>query len=316
MKILLDANIITLDNIHLLLSNKIKKLISSNQLTFYLSVELLLQRFIPLIHSKPSEYERLIIGSFEVCDERIFTSIEYLLQKELRDNIKGKYYFCSLTQGKILRNNFLNKTIGKNEIEHVKNSLAIKEIARKKNIELNKTLINSDLTILKKGSSPYLIDDWEQQTDKLYQDFPDYLNNIHNYIKEETLKYKTANNKILYKHFVESILRVWNAKTIIKTVLNKEEDTFKNWFYNRSRFPYLTNFLEAMVFQSTDNIVGKHIGFDKDADHDNVYICYMTDLDILLSNDTKYMKKCFNYVYKDTKQILTMDELLVLIENS
>lgn len=315
MKILLDTNIVTPENIKLLKNPKIKSLIINNKLSFYLSFEMLVQRFFPMQFKRPEEYNDLLNDLFEICDERIFTGIKQLLPKELHyKDRRGKYWFCNLVEGRNLKYNLLKKRTD-NSIKDVERLPNLKKMGRKMNIGINSELLNSDLIkIKKKGHSPYIIDDWESTLGELCEGFPYYLKSIQPYINEEIKKYQSEEKRILYKHCVESVLRIWSARTTIIKLLGKTEEEFINWFYNRDNFPYLTRYIEADVFQSTDNIVGEHTGFDQDAEHDNVYICLMHNLDILLSNDTRYMKKCFKYVYGKSKIIMTMEEFLALVE--
>lgn len=83
-----------------------------------------------------------------------------------------------------------------------------------------------------------------------------------------------------------------------------------NWKTNKARFPYFTFFVKAYTYAMYYADVEQNLPLDHNTLMDVYFLGTARDLDIIVSNERKFMKSAFNALYGETKQYISLDAFL------
>lgn len=291
MKVLLDANIIKNENLETL--SRFKDL---KTFEFYLSIALLVQRFVPLAKFNKIEFETWLRILFDICEERVLDDFRCITMKEINPKRKKghKYQFCSIAEMSKIKKNFLAGNFNHSIFDKIQDS---KQASRDIVCESEALYKQKDF------STKERVRNEEQKLIEFLTEnnFPKL-----NEVKEE---FSQANSlidkmKIVCKYYTEVDFLQWHTNNQLSL----------QTFYDKThKYPYLDIFLKSYLFGALYKVNNPNKKVDKDWHIDNGYIITMKDLDILLSNDTGYMKECFECVYGgnssvNSKKIMTLQE--------
>ena len=104
------------------------------------------------------------------------------------------------------------------------------------------------------------------------------------------------------------------GKLIIESHLETSEDKekiFHKWSTNKDRFPYFTHFVKGLIFSLFYAFSRPNEKIDINAMADIDQLTFLHRMDILVSNDTRFMKEAFNVLFGGQNKIyLTSEELV------
>ena len=138
----------------------------------------------------------------------------------------------------------------------------------------------------------------------------------HNFAVKQLTQFIEEQDKFNKCIFIKLVKLWWKYAIIVGTlhffqIPNADEkaiDIVENNNLSKKSFLY-HQFLANDFIMDYSLIQGKK--FDYDTPNDIIYVSCMKDFDILLSDDTKFMKECFEKLYPNkNKQILTFNEFL------
>lgn len=291
MKILLDTNTIEEKTFDLFKQNNIFDLVKRNKMNFYSSDVLLGERFYNLYQYDTDLYKKLLDLTLLYTDERIFAPIGDILKKELHPKFKkSKYWFIPISKANEFKNKLLTSDIHIRTIQRFSNNYN----KQKTNYSMYKQLIED-----RKINSSRLKDISRVDLQNFIKRF------VSDFFIDETLKKIILEDIHRISDKQEQLNRLfhYNCSISLSVVLEAPLNNFK--FDNT----YFELFLKTLTYP----IDNPNSPYDKNF-NDNSYLCYMKDLDILISNDTRYLKSCFKYIYRNTnKKIMTVEKFIEYI---
>ena len=286
-KILLDNSVIKEDFFKLLDENNILKLVHEKKISFYLPDIIFFENFIPLHVKDYNRLKVLLDNCFKYC-KNIFLPLRKIIEQEILNS-----HCCT--------NCFYEIDIINEFIKNYSNGNAFWNINKYCNDASNNQQI---FDMINKFVDENIIQIFTIKS----------KTELEGYICEIIQKYNYLNidKMLLYKNFQKGNSPKENAKEVYGYIaacfltnimisnFNTTYSQIKKLFQNDNYFwtYYNTYFctLISRVFYGN---------FHKDSNYfDNEYITYMKDLDILVANDSSYMKDCFNEVYKNTSKHL------------
>ncbi len=314
MKIIIDNNILTKDNIKKLKNTNILDYVKANKIQFYASSKLLEQLFPYLLNIDYCSRKEIIDYLFLLLNgTRIFDSIANIANKEIA-KARGKYQFipCSHLKNfhpKILYNQQyltyivnelkkekINQTKYHKEIKlwAIKNRNMIKELSQNKFSDLD---VNISNLLTKRHFNNESIN---------------VILKIIKNINDTNLSTENKKNKIFENLFfllmeLDFLYQLKNQKKLIK------DSSFFETYYSKYNEPSFTrNMIKITLYGFSYKVCQSQYKkkYDEDWINDSSYICNTYFTDALLTNDTKYLKDAFVWLYKDSKQIFTLDEFL------
>lgn len=278
--------------------NNILKLVDSNKITFYLPDIVFFENFIPLAKKNYQKLVKLLDYCFTYC-KKVFLPLQQIIEQEIKNPYENNYsYFYEANFIEQFKNDYTNSHVCWNMEKHQQDKNIIKDNYNKINhfILCNKEQIDK---IQKKDD----FSNFAQTIIKKYNLY-EYSAIISNKVKGLSPK---ANAKEMYCVLVTYFLTEIMSKSFdtnyerLKTLFRKDNYF---WIYYNTCFSTLTSPINKKNFHKDKTYL------------DNIYITYMKDLDILLSNDKKYMKDNFNTVYENSdKCILNFNDFMDYITN-
>ena len=315
MKIIIDNNIITEENIKKINEAGIFNKIKENKMEFYASAKLYEQLLPYLLKLNDTKRKLIVDFLYELTgNSRIFDSIGSISQKEL-DNTRGKYQFvpCAM-QKRIIPTNLYSQT----------------------NVQTILNLFNRSMPNAKAAHNE--IKNWASKNRKFIQDLSskkisDIDNNITDIMSKRGFDEKSisaAINIVKSGNELDSLSAQEKKNRIYENLffllmefdflvqLKEQKQLIKNENFYKSYYPqyYKPSFTKTMVKTTLYGYSYKVCGdqyqksYDEDWVNDSSYICYTYFADILLTNDTKYMKNAFDWIYEKNKEILTLNEFI------
>lgn len=303
-KVLFDNSVLKDNLINLFEQNHILELKNNRLLSFYVSDMTFHENIIDLsyIASKKDFYNRIVNFLFKYSDYNFFKGVDNIILYELsNENFEDNYYLYSKEQITTFFNDFKN---------NYANWDSIKEIHRNK-IKSNSEIYEESIKILVEE---------ENEIKNLKSNVQ-----INNYIEKFVTKdlfLKEHSSKILNELKVlpskERLIKFLNYKMdsmVIGQFIIKYKTIFKNIIKLYLQDTYLKKYMEIYKYYLTFHYEDRTKCFDKSF-NDNEYICCMKNLDILLANDSHYMKHCFEDIYKNTnKKILNPDDFIEYLKD-
>lgn len=319
MKILIDNNIITDENIVKINNSNIFEQIDKNKMEFFASAKLFNQLVPYLIKTYDKEgYKKLtetINFIFKLTGKsRCFDSCQNISQKELK-KARGKiqYISCAM-QNKITPDKFADINILKQCEKYLSKDFSFDDIKKareeilsyeKKNFELienyKKQSFDKIEVNIKQILEPYKFGSREEQA---------AINIVTNNVINQSLT-KEEKKDIIYKNLFY-LLQEFNLLLQLReqNKLIKDNSFFKNYYPNYFQQSFTKIMIDSMLFGYSYKVINNQKRYDDDWPSDNCYVCCTYFTDILLTNDRGYIKDVFNHIYQNTKQILTLDEFL------
>ena len=314
MKIIIDNNIITKENIEKIKNSNILEQVKSNKMEFFACSKLFEQLFPYLIKLNDEERIATIDFVFELLKgSRIFDSIANIANKEIA-NARGKIQFipCAMQKKIIpanlyskanltlvmnnLNNNMPDENLAHSEIKQWanKNKAWIKELSGKKFSDLDKNILD---ILDKRGFDK-----------KAAEAAMRIVKNI----DENGLSTEDKKNIIFENLFFLLMEFDFLAQLKEQKKLIKKTSFFKNYYSEYYKPSFSKIMIKATLFGYSYKVCGdqhkKH--YDDDWVNDTSYICSTYFADTLLTNDKTYLKDSFKWIYGNQKEIIELDEFI------
>ncbi len=301
MKILIDTNIVEEATFNLFENNNILDLVKRNKITFYLSDILFGECIFPNLNNDVAKTKPLIEKLFQYADERIYAPVYDIINKEIRKT-KGKYWFLPLVESKNLKKNTFNK----NTVDKVSKYYYQLKNYEDKQYKLFQPFIEANNRFISQASK-YSKSNFE----KMLIDTIKSLN-LSSIIKQQIINDVVSQKT--NKEKIKLLIRFINLYLIYgKEIGGKISQLPKS--FNTLDCNYLTKYISALEYHLSYSFLKPNEKFDKYF-RDDFFVCYMKDLDILLSKDSHYMKNCLNHVYNNKKLILSPIEFIDYLKNN
>lgn len=297
-KIIIDTNILKKEKIQKIMSSKIKDKCGKN-IKLYISEVILKQRLLPLYHSKYiQDYDYYVDFIKTYCEKDIIDAASEIVKRELKNEFSKTSMYSKYKTSDIQFLNSPNNKIHTYDVEPQNN---IKISAANNYKSFIKEIIN-EIANLKSN------EDWKQYCYKFIYKYEFAVSQLTQFIE--------AHDKYNKGIFMELVKLWWKYATIAGTLRffkfpnadNKAVDIVKNNNIPQNSFLHYQFRADDFIM---DYCLVQNKKIDYDAPNDIIYISCMKDFDILLSDDTKFMKECFEELYPNkNKQILTLKEFL------
>ena len=297
-KVIIDTNILKKEKIQKIISSKIKDKCGKN-IKLYVSEIVLKQRLLPLYHSEYiQDYDYYVDFIKTYCEKDIIDAASEIIERELRNN------FSKTSMYSIYKTNdiqFLNSPYNKIHTYDIETQNNLKYRAANNYKSFIKEIID-EISNLKSS------EDWKQYCYKFINKYDFAVNQLTQFIE----KHDKFNKDI----FMELVKLWWKYATVAGTLRffklpnadNKAVDIVKNNNIPKDSFLYYQFRADDFIM---DYCLMQNKRMDYDAPNDIIYVSCMKNFDILLSDDTKFMKECFKELYPNkNKQILTLEEFL------
>ena len=328
MDIIIDNNIIRKGNIEKIKKTNIIQKVKNGEFTFYACAKIFSQLTPFLRYTCKSSQERREVVNFLfklINNNYIFPSIAEIANREIEilktDNYIDGFWFDKYDEKQLknIKTNLslekaLDTIINQNEQELSAQNIksAHDEIKRfqennSKQIQTycKQTFENIDNNI--KNEAKKLNFD-----DKATQALINIVRSIDNpEFNNEERKKRIYNN--LFDKLLEFNLLIKLKNQIInqeKRILIKDIDFINNFYKNYNNVNFTKLLIEATKFGYAYKVNNPNKSYDNDWINDTSYICCATFVDILLTNDTKYLKDAFKHIWGENKKIMTLDEFI------
>lgn len=314
MKIIIDNNIITKENIEKIKNSNILKQVKSNKMEFFACSKLFEQMFPYLIGLNEQERKETIDFTFELLNgSRILDSIGNIANKEIA-NARGKFQFipCAM-QKKIIRANLYSKTNLTLAMHVLNNNMPNANVAHSE----IKQWVNKNRTWIKKLSEKKFADLDKNISDILTKrGFDNNATNaairIVKNVDDNELTTEEKKNIIFENLFF--LLMEFDFLTQLKAQkkLIKDEKFFKSYYQQYYKSSFAKIMIKATLFGYSYKVCGNQHKkkYDNDWVNDTSYICSTYFADTLLTNDKTYLKDSFKWVYENKKEIIGLDEFI------
>ena len=115
---------------------------------------------------------------------------------------------------------------------------------------------------------------------------------------------------------VDRYLKLVGAGLLKLHLPAKDSHLFANkWTENPGRLPYFTRYVKGVLFNDYLAISDHRGPIDENAVMDISLLSYLHDLDILVSNETKFMRKAFEFLFRNEGKIMmTAQEFVRYLE--
>ena len=297
-KVIIDVNILKKEKIEKIISSKIKDKCGKN-IKLYVSEVLLKQRFGPLYNSPyAQDYDYYVNFIKTYCERNIIDAASEIVKRELKNEFSKTSIFSNYKTRDIQS---LNSPYNKIHAYDIKshNNLKISATNNYKNFIKDTT---NEISNLKSSK------DWQQYCYKFI--------NKYDFAVDQLTKFIDAHDKFNKDIFMELVKLWWKYATVTGTLRFfkvpdadvKAVNIIKNNNIPKNSFLHYQFQADDFVM---DYCLVQNKKIDYDTPNDIVYVSCMKNFDILLSDDTKFMKECFEKLYPNkNKQILTLDEFL------
>lgn len=297
-KVIIDVNILKKEKIQKIISSKIKDKCGKN-IKLYVSEILLKQRLTPLYNSPyVQDYDYYVNFIKTYCERNIIDAASEIVKRELKNEFSKTSIYSKYKTNDI---QFLNSPYNKIHTYDAETQNNLKNNAAN-NYKSFINEIKNEIAELKSN------EDWEQYCYKFINKYNFAINQLTQFLEEHDKCNKSV--------FMKLVKLWWKYATVEGTLrffklLNADDkaiDIVKNNNIPKDSFLY-------HQFQADDFIMDYCLIQNKKVDYDTpndiIYVSCMKDFDILLSDDTKFMKECFERLYPNkNKQILTLKEFL------
>ena len=284
MKIILDKSIFHGEKFNLLLKSPLLKLANSFKLSIYGSPILIEETLRLWFKGQRDIASKQLKYILDITNARWFRSREEIWAHELNLSARpDKYFFMS------------NK-----EVEETKGNLAHK--------------------IIKGNLDPDEEPEFRQQLAEQYRKD----NNIRNICLKmradvsDKLKKQGKTRKNITQGFTEYYLQ--NVDLIGTEIIHSHlsgltsiDNCIQSWKSNKDRYPYLTLWVKAFLFVSFHAMSMPNDRVDRSAVRDIGQLVDMQGLDVIVSDDNRFMKSAFLEFYKDKKQFMNLSDFLSFI---
>jgi hypothetical protein len=151
---------------------------------------------------------------------------------------------------------------------------------------------------------------WRQEWDereRLKKENRDLLRDLRN--KHTALKGETFVD--YYKSLADEAARLLIYKRL---ALNQAQEKLDAWRSQPQLFPHFSAFLEVSIFSLYDADRNQNSKLDMNWQADAEQLCFLVDVDMIVSSDEKFMKRAFDSLwYPKGKQMLTPKEFVKLL---
>ncbi|MCF7802709.1 MAG: hypothetical protein K9N46_05575 [Candidatus Marinimicrobia bacterium] len=97
--------------------------------------------------------------------------------------------------------------------------------------------------------------------------------------------------------YVKEHIDSFAEKFIKKRLPNLPDIAYVNWKKDKDKYPYFTNYAKGIMYSAVYAFGEPNQRLDKNALADVGILMYLTDADIIVSNDTRFMSFAFDYLY-------------------
>jgi len=282
-KVLLDRSIFHGKNFSKLVNSRFKLLCQGGFLAFYPTPVLIEETLgLALKKGKKEELKSHLRYILDVKSQRWFRDIFELFKLELEGASKKDYLFLSRKEEADLRQN-IELEIEEGDLSFATEKELLKEID---DIFKRKTTLRKTGIKIREEISPKLK---ELGTNGKY---PGGFEAFYRKQTDDT-----------GKEMIEKL---------IATTLDKNT-VIKKWQDNKKRYPYFTQFVKGYLYIHYYAMSKPSMRIDINAQMDIHQLVYLKGLDMLVSNEQKFMKSAFDELYGKQKMYFSLDKLLEFI---
>lgn len=283
-KIILDKSIFHGEKFNLLLESPLFKLANSFKLSIYGS-PILIEETLRLWFKGPRDIAvKQLNYILDITNARWFRSREEIWVHELDLMTRSdKYFFMSNKEAEEIKGNLAYKIIKGNldpsEEPEFRQQLA--EQYRKDSIIRDSCLkMRADVSdkLKKQGKA-------RKDTKQEFNEY--YLQNI-----------DSIGVEMIHRHL---------------SGLANIEDRIQSWKSNKDRYPYFTLWIKAFLFITFHAMSMPNDRVDRNAIRDIGQLVDMQGLDLIVSDDNRFMKVAFLEFYRDQKQFMNLTDFLDFI---
>jgi hypothetical protein len=223
---------------------------------------------------------------FEVSNGRWFRAADEIIRLELGGHQLGRQYYFFKTEEKDNLKQQFSDTILPDKLDH---SLE-KEIEEAKQQEHENSI----------GFK------------KTCQHYKEYY---YNFYKN---KGQTPPKKIYFADFCQTFITFTGEELIKKkvTLLQEKSKIIDNWKNNKNKYPFFTFWVKGILYAVYHAINRPNAKIDPNAQPDIEQLDFLQWVDIIVSDDTKFMKYAFDEFYNTTKIFYSSSEFAEYINNS
>ncbi|MCI1272913.1 MAG: hypothetical protein LKG27_00565 [Clostridiaceae bacterium] len=328
MKIIIDNNIIRYDNIEKIKKTNILKKVKNGEMTFYACAKIFSQ-LIPFLrykcHKRKNRREVIDFLFKFINKHYMFPSIAEIANKEISiiktNNFIDEFWLDKYNKEKIrnIRKNLSLINCLDTAIAQEKQDFTSEDIKNAHN-EIKNFQVNNEKLIQNycKNSFESINDNIRTEVEKWHfneetiQSLIGIVRNI-----DSTNSNKNEQKKIIYTNLFDKLLEfnlLMNFKNQItsnnKQILIKDIDYINTYYENYNQITFTKLLIEATKYGYSYKVKNPNKSYDEDWVNDTSYICCATFVDVLLTNDTKYLKDAFKYIWGENKKIMTLDEFI------
>ncbi|MBN1408294.1 MAG: hypothetical protein JW956_10915 [Calditrichaceae bacterium] len=275
------------DNFDKLVKSKLRVLSKYKRLLVY-HTPTFLEETISLYQTKRSILEKQVHFLFNICNAKWFKRRSELWIDELVSQYpeKKKCYISEMDRKRIEEN--IQYYLLRDKFD----PKALSTVMSEKQNEYKKSLAHKELYI--EIRELFASDFAEDRKKGLNQHI--YFN-----------IYLADHFDIMGEHLIKKHLEIITDKSII----------YNKWIHNKSDYPYFTKYVEGSIYSLFFPFAEPNMKLDKNAMTDIELISFLKNIDILVSNDQKFMKKAFEQLYHDMgKLYLSTDEFIEYMDDN
>ena len=271
MRVLLDNSILTTENIILLKKSKLLDLSKKHSIKIYGNPILLDEIYNLWSLGRKTEMKKYLEYILEISNERWFRDTEGMLRLELENkNLTNKYFFYNNSEKMRIENQIKYLLISEQLTKE--DEQEIKRI--KDEIELRKSNFNGCCSLLRN----------QKKVNLKQLNFNDFYSQYSDYCGEELLS------------------RQLN--------ISKENSIINNWKKNKNNFPYSDLWVKGIMYIIFYAYVECNKMLDKNANFDINQLIFLKDLDVVVSEEQRFLKSACNALYGNTKRYFSVEDLL------
>ena len=328
MKVIIDNNIIRHANIEKIKKTNILKKVQKGEITFYACAKIFSQ-LIPFLRHKCKNRQirqEVVNFFFDLINKQyMFPSIAEIANREISmlntGNLIDNFWFDKYTPDQIknMKNNLslqqaLDSILEQGESEFSKEDIKQAHMAIKTFQENNYNLIKQYC----KQTYQNIDNNIRFEAQKIGFDEKNIeaFTNIVKSVDDKNLNNEKRKEKI-YKNLFDKLLEYNLLISLKNQIVNKEKhillndvDYINNYYKNYNDVNFTKLIIEATKYGYSYKVNNPNCGYDDDWINDTSYICCATFVDILLTDDTKYLKDAFKYIWRENKKIMTLDEFI------
>jgi len=280
MKVIFDRSIFHGESFNKISGHPVRDAVRRGKISVFIAPDLLEETF-PYWLKKEAVFFQQMQYILDISNERWFRPINEILEIEVREKARHKYYFMSCAQQKHTRKFLTGRNLPKTMERYPPNK--------------------TNYTIY-----PIL--------QKLRNDVSKKLRTLENGEKSRTKKLVTF--PIFEKDHQETVIQ----SLISRSYKDINVSTFiKKYFQKPERFPYFRTWLKGALFVPFHacNVFKQEVSkIDRNALRDVNYLVYLNHADCLVTDDLSFMTEAFNALFGETnKKIMTSNEFLDFLKS-